>query len=157
MIPSKLLAPSALLGVAVAMLACASDRPRSADEPHARERTVLVGEPVQTDIVDPLTALSLDPKPAPMVACVTDEDCTVVEMGCCDHCNGGWQMAVNTKYVDHAMTWHESECETAACTRMACEETLSPVCDGGVCARREEAPSENGEVRISIIRNVPRT
>ena len=149
-------APGLLLGVAFVSIACARNHPQP-DAPDARdrERTVLVGEPVQSAIVDPMAPLMTELVPDPMVACVQDEDCTVVEMGCCDACNGGWEMAVNTKQVEIAtLTWHEPKCETTECTRMACLETLSPVCDGGICARREEEASANGEVRISIIRNV---
>lgn len=153
MITAKL-APSALLGVAALVLACAKEAP-GAEAPDARQRTVLVGEPVQPAIVDPMARLQTELVPEPMFACLTDGDCTVVEMGCCDYCNGGWQMSVNTKQVDRAIqTWHEPSCEIEACTKMACEQSLSPVCDGGICARREEEPSETGEVRISIVRNV---
>jgi hypothetical protein len=155
MITRKLFAPSLVLAGAVALLACARQAPAPARDPGARERTVLVSEPVQPEIVDSMTPLATEPMPEPMFACLTDEDCTVVELGCCDACNGGWQLSVNTKHVDHAtQELHESDCGTTACTRMACVDALSPVCDGGLCARREEEPSENGEVRISIIRNV---
>ena len=152
MTTAKLLSPAL---VVFAVLACARNQPQPAEDPDARERTVLVSEPVQPAIVDPMSPLQTELQPDAMFSCVMDEDCAVVEMGCCDYCNGGWQMAVNSKHADRAaQIWHEPSCGTEACTKMACVDTYSPVCDGGVCARRGEEPTENGEVRISIIRNV---
>jgi hypothetical protein len=37
--------------------------------------------------------------PESWVDCDTEDDCTIVEAGCCNHCNGGVITAVNTKFA----------------------------------------------------------
>ena len=140
----------AVLALGVALFACARHEPRATTAaPQTRHRTVMTSEPVQLEIGDtPWLA------PDPMFACMQDDDCAVLEMGCCDHCNGGWKVSVNTRHADDAnRRWAEVGCDTA-CTALECPETLAPVCDGGVCARREVDPDATGQSRMTIVRNV---
>lgn len=130
------------------VLACADRERPSTAEPAVAWRTVMTSEPVQVDIDTPAWLGD------PMFACMTDDDCTVLELGCCDKCNGGWQLSVNTRHAEAATrTWAEQQCDTG-CTTLECPVTLAPVCDGGVCARREEVLGTIGESRMTIVRNV---
>jgi hypothetical protein len=135
-------------------LACASKQPTAAraDDDAARARTVMVSEPRL--IGEPASSIWTELAPDPMFSCVQDRDCTVVEMGCCDRCNGGWQLAVSRDLEDEATaTWHDRMCSEAACTTFACRMELTPICDGGVCARREGRADPNGAFEIAIVRN----
>jgi len=155
MIHAKLRAPGLMIAMAVAALACGKNKP-PAEEPGAGERTVLVSEPVPSAMVEPMVPLPMEAPAEPMFACVSDRDCMLVEMGCCDHCNGGSLMSVNVDHVGHAVqSWHEPSCGAAMCTKMACvADPPRPVCDGGVCARRVETEGDDGQLEVSIIRNV---
>lgn len=71
-------------------------------------------------------------------SCETDADCAVIEIGCCDHCNGGSVMACRADYADDALRVFGAECpEDYACTLMACAPFL-PKCSGGLCAAEED-------------------
>jgi len=37
--------------------------------------------------------------PESWVECATEDDCAIVEAGCCDHCNGGVIVSVNAKFA----------------------------------------------------------
>ena len=154
MIHAKLRAPTLVLVSGFVVLACGKNQP-PAEDPDAGGRTVMVSEPVQPAITDPLAPLEMETPPDAMFACVSDRDCKLVEMGCCDHCNGGSLMSVHTDHVEHAtQTYHQPNCEAAMCTKMACVDPPRPVCDGGVCARRVETEGDDGQLEVSIIRNV---
>jgi hypothetical protein len=54
------------------------------------------------------------------VDCRVEDDCVIVEAGCCDHCNGGAMTAVARPYADRARqllarTACESPCTTVSC------------------------------------------
>ncbi len=67
-------------------------------------------------------------------ACEDDADCAVIEIKCCDHCNGGEVRGVNREYVDAAsQEFAPNDCGGVACTQMACR-PVAPVCSAaGVC------------------------
>lgn len=123
-----------VLGVALAALACFACKSGSngAGTPPVADGT----PPASEDPVEPPPA-GLDPKD-PMFACTAAADCVVVEMGCCDHCNGGWQLTVSTAHVDAANAkYHAQDC-SGACTKRGCEWAETPVCEAGSCARTED-------------------
>jgi hypothetical protein len=73
----------------------------------------------------------------PVVACVADSDCTLLEIGCCDHCNGGAMLSVARDHVDTARArWGAKECATATCNEAPCSPTRA-WCDAGTCIRTE--------------------
>ena len=75
-----------------------------------------------------------DPLPAEFVACDLDTDCVLVELGCCDGCNGGETRAVAADHADAVIDQYSEVCigETA-CTLVACE-AVSASCVAGVCS-----------------------
>lgn len=145
-----------MFGLVFVSLGCAAIHPTAAPQANDDEvaaRTVLASEPRPGA---PRWPVLMDRAPDPAVSCVTDDECSVVEMGCCDHCNGGWQLAVNRDLVVEAKAqWQDLDCATeVACPETACATEPSPICDGGVCARREERLDATGNVEVAIVRNV---
>ena len=55
-------------------------------------------------------------------ACAVDSDCAVVEIECCDHCNGGTAVGVHRDSADEITAQYrpEAKCKGAVCTEMAC-------------------------------------
>jgi hypothetical protein len=83
------------------------------------------------------------PAPAPggfdeRQACTADADCAVVEIGCCDHCNGGTVVGVHRDFAAAVREQYagEAKCRDTACTKMACVEQPAAFCRQGVCALR---------------------
>jgi len=69
----------------------------------------------------------------PVIECTKNDDCVVVEIGCCDHCNGGEVASVNAAYAEEVEEYHTDDCdEQAMCTMMACPDEL-PRCREGKC------------------------
>lgn len=65
----------------------------------------------------------------PASQCKADDDCVVIETGCCDHCNGGKAVA----YPKSAgAPKREEPCTDRACTELACGPAL-PHCNAGKC------------------------
>jgi hypothetical protein len=65
--------------------------------------------------------------------CIGDDDCTIVEVGCCDHCNGGRAVAANKGLIDWVTENLGEDCEEEnMCTLMACAPLLSR-CTQGKC------------------------
>ena len=95
-----------------------------------------------TPAVDDKAIADLD---ASVVECTKDEDCVVVEIGCCDHCNGGEVVAVNAAYAEEVEDYHKPDCgETYACTMMACPDEL-PRCREGECEHYMDTSWLDGE------------
>jgi hypothetical protein len=82
------------------------------------------------------------PAPTPdadaMFACKSDDECVVLEMGCCDHCNGGWRLSVNKAHTDAATAKHHDTGCTGACTERGCDWDTAPACNEGACAYTED-------------------
>lgn len=153
--PSSLVA---LIGVCVAASGCAQSTTPRATAPNehalAAERTLLVGEPVQTTLDDPTWSMADRILPGPVFACTRDDDCEVIQLDCCDSCEGGRRLAVNRTQIEHAnAAWRDDGCADAICEPLTCAQTLEPLCDGGVCARREESTNPDGTLEATIVRN----
>ena len=72
-------------------------------------------------------------------ACEADEDCTVVELGCCDHCNGGRTTATHKDFAEEIKEIMGDECEEDhACTLIGCAPVLAR-CNGGRCEGYEDS------------------
>src|SRR5262245_43603877 len=50
------------------------------------------------------------------LACSVDADCVVVEIGCCNHCNGGRVIAVNKSASSAAVTKYKPKACSGECT-----------------------------------------
>lgn len=66
-------------------------------------------------------------------ACTVDADCAVVELGCCDHCNGGQVAGVHKDFAAEVHASATADCGDTACTLMACVAQPTAVCAQGMC------------------------
>lgn len=129
--------------------------PAAAEHSLVVQRTLLVGEPVQTSLEPVAVGWSDRILPGPVFACTRDDDCEVIQLDCCDQCEGGRRLAVNRTQIDEAnAAWRDLGCADAVCEPLSCAQSLTPVCDGGVCARREESVNSDGTLEATIVRNV---
>jgi hypothetical protein len=71
---------------------------------------------------------------ASFTTCTQPTDCVVVELGCCDDCNGGLAVAVNNASAAEVEAAFSESCgNNTACTLMACAD-WEISCDAGTCA-----------------------
>lgn len=70
-------------------------------------------------------------------ACAADADCVVVEVECCDQCNGGLAVGIHRDHAAEVRAAYvpADECADVACTLMACEPATA-FCRQGVCGLR---------------------
>lgn len=66
-------------------------------------------------------------------ACAVDTDCAVVELACCDHCNGGRVAGVHRDFAAEVHASATAACGDTACTLMACVAQPTAVCAQGMC------------------------
>ena len=70
-------------------------------------------------------------------ACENAGDCVVLELGCCDHCNGGTALAVNKTFQAEALAaLRARDCDETDCTTLACG-PVQPTCTAGTCGLEE--------------------
>lgn len=78
-----------------------------------------------------------DELPAEYTACDTAEDCVIVELGCCDACNGGEARSVA---ADQAAAVADEFAEVCvgdtSCTLIGCA-PLETTCNAGVCGMEQ--------------------
>lgn len=78
-----------------------------------------------------------DPLPDPYTRCAGSEDCVIVELGCCDACNGGTAVSVNAKSEAEVRDRYAESCgNNQACTLMACA-PWEPTCDDRTCGMEQ--------------------
>lgn len=70
------------------------------------------------------------PPPATLPADLTDcdeaADCVLVELGCCEHCNGGTEVAVRVDQQAAVVETYSETCRgEVACTLLGCEATVA--------------------------------
>jgi|GEM_PF-2409885 len=71
--------------------------------------------------------------PDSMKTCTDAADCVLVELDCCDHCNGGTLTAVNRDSEAQARAeLRNTSCGQTDCTERACAAKM-PTCDNGLC------------------------
>ncbi|MEN0063948.1 MAG: hypothetical protein AAGA48_17475 [Myxococcota bacterium] len=59
-------------------------------------------------------------------SCKVDEDCTILELGCCDECNGGFAVAVTQGQETAALDeYGESGCGNAGCDLLSCSPLIA--------------------------------
>ncbi len=69
--------------------------------------------------------------------CSGGQTCVVVELGCCDHCNGGSAIAVIEGQQATATAEYGETCgNRLACTEIGCA-PLTAVCNEGTCGLME--------------------
>lgn len=143
------------LALAMALTACGNSEGASAGAPPgndtgggtiddaAQDATVAIdAAPADTGAPMKDAAGSEDAGPAgdppEWSACTANDDCTAIELGCCDHCNGGKLMSVHKQYADAASAKHkQSPCINVACTEMACAAPVT-FCDDATCAHKAD-------------------
>jgi hypothetical protein len=75
--------------------------------------------------------------PADFVVCQADAECAIVELGCCDTCNGGWMMSVRADHVEAARARWGDDCGGGfACTELGCVPDPAAVCYERRCVVR---------------------
>ncbi len=81
-------------------------------------------------------------------ACVADADCVVVQLTCCDACNGGIVVGVNTAYADEVTRQYitPAVCAETACTEMACS-AITANCRGGRCGLAQDGEEWQPPIR----------
>lgn len=102
--------------------------------------------------------------PEAWVDCRTEEDCAIVEAGCCDHCNGGGITTVNRAYAAQAREKLEGVGCGTKCTKKACDaasshllvcmtrachfEDLEPEVEERLWGEREASSDDDGVVNV---------
>jgi hypothetical protein len=122
------------------MVACAAQSPPTAHPPAADD----------ADAPIPSTSDS-----SAWFSCRGDGDCTIVEMGCCDRCNGGWVLSVARAHVAAATVHYKEQSCQGDCTRRGCVDDPIAICKAGTCARRERVATSSG-TRWMELDNTPR-
>ncbi len=65
--------------------------------------------------------------------CAEDSDCVVVELGCCDECNGGLAVATNAQSAGQVQDTFSERCgREFGCTLIGCG-PLTAECDVDTC------------------------
>lgn len=146
-----------LAAMLLGILACAT-RPQPAPierEPTPTGPTIRVFEPTwspdeSTDFRPPV----VPPRADARFECVGNEDCVVLEVGCCNHCNGGSLVAVNLASTATASsTFHERGCAETTCTERNCDWDYQAVCDAGTCARLERRELNGVATEVTLVHN----
>lgn len=149
---------------ATTIAACANRPANSYGEADRDDGTVQVIERKPMATPDITLPRETEPTPAPQTAvddaffaCSDSAECVVLETGCCDHCNGGALLAVNSRYSESAMeAFRQNSCgDDSACTKVACEWSFTPVCDAGTCARLEERALGKAGATMVVVHNAP--
>jgi len=71
--------------------------------------------------------------PAEYTACVVPDDCIVVELGCCDACNGGTARSVATDQAAEVVDRYTEVCNPGTgCNLVGCPPWVT-TCEAGVC------------------------
>ena len=81
--------------------------------------------------------LPLDPE---YTACDAPGDCVLVELGRCDHCNGGVVVSVNADSEEAVRRRYSDRRWTYSCTEMSCT-PIEATCEAETCAF---APADTG-------------
>ncbi|MCA9566573.1 MAG: hypothetical protein KC656_01980 [Myxococcales bacterium] len=77
--------------------------------------------------------------PAELVQCEQPSDCVVVELGCCDACNGGTAVSVRADRRDEVVDTYAETCgASTACTLIGCG-ALYATCVDSTCGMEREA------------------
>jgi len=138
-------------------IACARERPPSEEPttPEASAQPPFV-QVVEPNPLPPAPALSpeIEVDEEAMSGCTSAADCVVLELGCCDRCDGGYRISVNRMHAEQATRVHAQECSSAnPCEQLNCDTTHRATCDAGRCARIEERPLGEAGTSVTLIHN----
>jgi hypothetical protein len=75
----------------------------------------------------------LPPPEESWVLCLSEIDCTLAEIGCCDHCNGGRAVPARKDHAADVVKALRESCDTSKCAELGCQGP-APVCQSGRCA-----------------------
>lgn len=93
--------------------------------------------------------------PAAWQVCKAPADCVAVEIGCCDHCNGGEAWPVHKDYADAATKfWRPPTCEGTYCTEKACMPNQT-TCQDGQCVLLEPSGCQKVDAAMLCVRGKP--
>ncbi len=82
------------------------------------------------------------PLPADLVTCSAPADCVIVELVCCDACNGGTAVAVRADMATSVRDTYSETCPNdVACTELGCAPTVAD-CVADVCVITEPATTQ---------------
>ena len=109
--------------------------PEPAAPPPAPEPPPPPPEPPVISADQAFEGLQTPPPPAAWLTCTADADCAAVEVGCCDHCNGGRVVSVVTKQSKAAQRRYRPRRCPEGCTELGCA-AAQPICQQGRCAHR---------------------
>ncbi|MCO4748079.1 MAG: hypothetical protein KC912_25015 [Proteobacteria bacterium] len=74
---------------------------------------------------------------AAYTTCADGESCVIVQLGCCDHCNGGAAVAVNSGSLSTVVDELGEDCSGQfACTEMGCA-PITAECRDDACVMVE--------------------
>ena len=74
------------------------------------------------------------PLDAQYTTCAGNDDCRILELGCCDDCNGGFAVAVNLESAGAVRREFAEDCGGGvACTERACELLDTTCSTDGLC------------------------
>lgn len=94
---------------------------------------------------DQQQVVQIDPA---ITTCTDDNDCKLVEMQCCDSCNGGDVWAVNAAHADEAKARYGKACgKDQRCGDRLCTPEPTAVCRLGSCATQTGDGIELDNVR----------
>lgn len=81
--------------------------------------------------------LPLDPE---YTECEAPEECTVVELGCCGECNGGFAVAARADKADEVFDEFSERCKgkNVSCNLMACPGWIIDCVEGSCAIERGE-------------------
>lgn len=82
--------------------------------------------------------------------CKVDQDCTLIEIECCDHCNGGTLISVATVHAAAATARYKATGCSGECTERGCDGQPTPICQAGVCGYRT-----NGSRSRDVVEPLP--
>jgi hypothetical protein len=72
-----------------------------------------------------------------LTSCQVDSDCTLINLECCDSCNGGTSWSVSVRAAGAAKEAHGRPCgEDERCTLLACNPEPQAVCHDNTCMIR---------------------
>jgi hypothetical protein len=67
--------------------------------------------------------------------CTADADCAVVEIGCCDRCNGGTAAGVHRDHAEEVRLEYTggTRCAAARCAKSPCADVARAICRSQRC------------------------
>ena len=71
------------------------------------------------------------------ITCDAASDCVLVEAACCDHCNSGQLVSVNSENASSVEALKQTGCNDVMCTLLGCAAKVA-ICQDGACAYKDK-------------------